>query len=216
MGLPVLIIGPSGSGKSASMRNLDPASFGLINVARKPLPFKSTKQPKNTDNYAEITATLSRATSDIIIIDDAQYLMANEFMRRAKEKGFEKFTEIGLNFFNLINHVIDAMPAQKVVYFLGHTELDNNGGTKFKTIGRMLDDKITIEGLFTIVLRALSQDGQYWFSTRTDGADPVKTPIGMFQEGYINNDIAILDRAIRDYYGLAVPGSPRQQERTLE
>ena len=205
MGTPVLVLGPSGSGKSASMRNLDPNTYGIINVARKPLPFRTTKQAKNTDDYNVIAQVLSRAVADIIVIDDAQYLMANAFMRRAKEKGFEKFTEIGLDFFNLINYIIDSLPPQKIVYVMGHTELDMSGGLKFKTIGKMLDEKITIEGMFTIVMRAMFHDGHYYFSTRTDGADPVKTPIGMFDEPYLDNDLAIVDAAIRDYYGFGAP-----------
>lgn len=203
MGLPVLIIGNSGTGKSASMRNLDPAKYGVINVAGKPLPFKSAKRLVNTDDYATISATIKRASSDIIVIDDAQYLMANEFMRRAKEKGYEKFTDIGLSFWTLIREV-QSLPAQKVVYFLGHTEVDNFGNTKFKTIGKMLDDKITVEGMFTIVLRTFVQDGRFFFSTLNDGSDTVKAPIGMFTERFIENDLAIVDAAIREYYGLTV------------
>lgn len=204
MGIPVMILGGSGSGKSASMRNLNPDTFGLINVAAKPLPFKSTKKSFNSDDYAAITNLIKRASSDIIVIDDAQYLMANEFMRRAKETGFQKFTDIGLSFWNLVREVV-ALPAQKVVYFLGHTEVDAAGNTKFKTIGKMLDEKITVEGMFTIVLRTFVQDGKFFFSTMNDGTDTVKTPIGMFAENYIDNDLAVVDMAIRNYYGFSAP-----------
>lgn len=212
MGLPVLILGNSGTGKSASMRNLDPAKFGLVNVAGKPLPFRSGKKALNTDDYATITATLKRATSDIIVIDDAQYLMANEFMRRAKEKGYEKFTDIGLSFWTLVREV-QALPPQKIVYFLGHTEVDQFGNTKFKTIGKMLDEKITVEGMFSIVLRTFVQDGRFFFSTMNDGSDTVKAPIGMFVERFIDNDLAMVDAAIRDYYGLnTIPATKKEPE----
>jgi len=201
MGIPVLIEGLSGTGKSASMRNISPDLYSFVNVAKKPLPFRSTKKGLDTDDYPTISAALARSKNDFIVIDDAQFLMANEYMRRAKETGYQKFTDIGLNFWNLVQQVI-ALPQGKIVYFLGHTEVDNFGNTKFKTIGKMLDEKITIEGMFTIVLRTHVQDGRFFFSTVNDGTDTVKTPIGMFQDTYIDNDLALVDAAIRDYYGL--------------
>jgi hypothetical protein len=204
MGVGVMILGNSGTGKSASMRHLDPGTYGLINVASKPLPFKTDKRSLNTDDYGKIIETLKKASSDIIVVDDAQFLMANEFMRRAKETGYQKFTDIGLSFWNLVREV-SALPAQKVVYFLGHTEVDANGFTKFKTIGKMLDEKITVEGMFTIVLRTFVQDEKYYFSTMNDGTDTVKSPIGMFTDRYIENDLAAVDVAIRNYYGFPAP-----------
>jgi hypothetical protein len=155
----------------------------------------------DTDDYPTIMATIARAKADIIVIDDAQYLMANAFMRRAKEPGYQKFSDIGLDFWNLVQQVIN-LPPEKVVYFLGHTEVDTFGNCKFKTIGKMLDDKITVEGMFAIVLRTRVADGHFYFSTVNDGTDTVKTPMGMFPEAYIDNDLAIVDAAIRDYYNL--------------
>jgi len=202
MGVPVLILGNSGTGKSASMRNLDPAKYGLVNVGKMRLTFKTDKNPFDSDDYAAISAVIGRATSNIIVIDDAQYLMANEFMRRAKEQGYQKFTDIGLNFWNLVK-LIETLPAEKVVYFLGHVDVDTFGNTKFKTIGKMLDEKITVEGMFTIVLRTHVQDGRFFFSTLNDGTDTVKAPIGMFSDQYIDNDLAVVDATIREYYGLS-------------
>ena len=201
MGTAVMILGPSGTGKSASMRFLK-EPYGLINVASKPLPFKSEKKPFNTDDYRKIDHALKNAQSNLIVIDDAQYLLANAFMRRAKEKGYEKFTEIGLDFFNLVQSVT-ALPKDKVVYFMGHTEVDQFGNVKFKTIGKMLDEKITIEGMFTIVLKTQVVEKKFYFSTVNDGYDTVKTPIGMFSSELIDNDLAAVDAAIRKYYGLA-------------
>jgi hypothetical protein len=201
MGTPVMILGASGTGKSASMRNLDLSHVGLVNVAKKPLPFRGSIRSLDSDDYSLISATIARAKSDIIVIDDAQYLMANAFMRRAKETGYQKFSDIALDFWNLVRQVVD-LPAEKVVYFLGHTEVDTFGNVKFKTIGKMLDDKITVEGMFTIVLRTRVADGKFYFSTVNDGTDTVKTPMEMFSEAYIDNDLAIVDAAIRDYYGL--------------
>jgi hypothetical protein len=203
MGIPVMVLGTSGTGKSASMRFLPIDKFGLINVSSKPLPFKTekTKGIINTDDYTVISMTLKKATSDIIVIDDCQYLMANEFMRRGKETGFQKFTDIGTNFWNLVRGVYE-LPKQKVVYFMGHTEIDQYGNVKFKTVGKLLDEKITVEGMFTIVLRTVVQDGKYYFSTGNDGMDTVKTPMGLFKEPLIDNDLNYVDQEIRKYYDL--------------
>jgi hypothetical protein len=201
MGTAVMIIGPSGVGKSASLRNLPDDKYSLIEVNGKPLPFKSKKKFVHTDKYEEITALLGRAKSDIIVIDDSQYLMANEFMRRGKEKGFEKFTDIGTSFWELIN-TVSKLPPNKIVYFLHHSDVDQYGNVTMKTIGKLLSEKVSLEGMFTILLRAGKSDGRYYFSTQSDGLDPVKTPMDMFSEQYIDNDIAIVDSAIREYYGL--------------
>lgn len=204
MGIPVMILGKSGSGKSASLRNLSEAIYGLVNPAKKPLPFKTGKKGLDTDDYKRITHALDAAVSNIIVIDDAQYLMANEFMRRANEKGYDKFTKIGKDFFDLIQHVTTKLPPHKIVYFMGHTEVDQFGNEKFKTIGKMLDEKVTVEGLFTIVLKTRVETNPrgYYFATQNDGTDTVKTPIGMFADELIDNDLVIVDMAIREYYGL--------------
>lgn len=202
MGIPVLIIGTSGSGKSYSIRNFKQEDAGIINVGRKPLPFRNTLVSIDTDDYSYIAKKISTATVPSIIIDDAQYLMANEFMRRAKEAGYQKFTDIGVNFWNLVQTVI-SMPKEKIVYFMGHAEVDNFGNIKFKTIGKMLDEKITVEGMFTIVLRTGVQDGEYYFSTQNDGTDTVKSPPDMFVSTRIPNDLASVDKCIREFYGIS-------------
>lgn len=202
MGVPVAILGYSGSGKSASMRNFKKGELGIINVASKPLPFKSEIKPFNSDNYMLIEDVIKKATAKSIAIDDCQYLMANEFMRNAKVQGFQKFTDIALNFWSLAQMVVQELPADVIVYFMSHTEIDANGNVKMKTIGKMLDEKITMEGLFTIVLRTQVADGKYTFRTQTDGSDPVKSPIGMFSDLEIDNDLKMVDTIIREYYGL--------------
>ena len=203
MGIPVMILGGSGSGKSSSMRNFKKEELGIINVCRKPLPFKSDIKPFNSDNYMQIENVLKRATVKSLAIDDCQYLMANEFMRNAKVTGFQKFTDIALNFWTLIQTVI-GLPDDVVVYFMGHTETDANGNIKLKTIGRMLDEKITIEGMFTIVLRTQVSDGNYTFRTQTDGTDTAKSPIGLFDQLEIENDLKYVDDKIRDYYNIKI------------
>ena len=202
MGIPVMILGESGSGKSSSMRNFAPNEIGIINVGKKPLPFRSQIKPFNSDNYTKIVDVMQKAKAKSIVIDDCQYLMANEFMRNAKVTGFQKFTDIALNFWSLVQIVIDQLPDDVIVYFLGHIERDVNGNEKFKTIGKMLDEKITIEGLFTIVLKTVVSDGKYQFSTQTNGMDTVKSPLGMFSEPLIENDLKMVDETIRDYYNI--------------
>ena len=120
MGIPVMILGESGSGKSSSMRNFAPNEIGIINVGKKPLPFRSQIKPFNSDNYAKIVDVMQKAKAKSIVIDDCQYLMANEFMRNAKVTGFQKFTDIALNFWSLVQIVIDQLPDDVIVYFLGH------------------------------------------------------------------------------------------------
>ena len=202
MATPVLILGASGSGKSTSLRNFSEDEIGIINVCGKPLPFKNTLKTFHSDDYAKITNVLKKTSAKTIIIDDAQFLMANEFMRTAKQTGYQKFTDIALNFWTLIQTVIKDLADDVIVYFLSHVETDAHGNLKMKTIGKMLDEKITLESLFTIVLRTQVTDGKYTFRTQTDGVDTVKSPMGMFDTLEIENDLKAVDSIIRDYYGI--------------
>lgn len=195
-------MGASGTGKSASLRNFEPDEIGVINVAGKPLPFRSEIKSFKSDRYEEIETILKKAKVKSLVIDDSQYLMANEFMRRASENGFQKFTDIGRNFWALVDMINHDLPEDVIVYFMQHTELDANGNEKAKTIGKLLDEKITLEGLFSIVLKTAVVDGSYYFTTKNNGADTVKTPMGMFEQDLIENDLKAVDDAIRDYYGL--------------
>ena len=201
MGVPVLILGESGTGKSASMRNFSVEDLKVINVANKPLPFKNKFESVSTDDYRKVVAELKLNKKKITVIDDAQYLMANEFMRRATERGYDKFTEIAQNFWNLVN-CVKELPVDHIVYFLAHIERDQNGNEKIKTIGKLLDEKITVEGMFTIVLKTNVTDGQYSFLTQNSGHDTVKSPIGMFPSYAIDNDLKYVDEKIRNYYEL--------------
>lgn len=204
MGIAVMILGKSGAGKSTSLRNLDPQTYSVVEVNGKPLPFKTKKRTINTDVYANVSRVLQEAPCDIVVVDDSQYLMANEFMRRAREKGFEKFTEIGVNFWNLVNEV-QKLPENKIVYFLHHLEVDEYGNSKEKTIGKLLDDKICIAGMFSIVILAEKRDKEFVFDTQNDGQSPAKTPIGMFPDRVIENDLVLVDKAIRGFYDLPEP-----------
>lgn len=204
MGIPVMIMGESGSGKSRSLKNFKKGEISVVNVSGKMFPFKAEFNSFNSDDYELIKKGIKATHSPSVAIDDSTYLLTSEFMRSAKTKGFEKFTDMALNFYNLIQFVIKELPNDKIVYFLGHVDTDNQGKEKFKTIGRLLDEKITLEGLFTIVLKTSVKDGHYSFVTQTNGMDTVKSPEGMFQSLEIENDLKEVDTAIRSFYGLEI------------
>lgn len=198
----ILILGKSGTGKTASLRNLNPSEVALIQVVKKPLPFKSVEwKSYHSDNWSNIISAMRKTQRKVIVIDDFQYLLANEYMRRTDETGFTKFTEIGRHAWEVLTAAA-ALPDDVRVYILSHTEENDYGQVKMKTIGKMLDEKITLEGLATIVLRTHVNDGEYQFSTRNNGSDTTKSPIGLFDDAYIPNDLAAVDAAIVDYYQL--------------
>lgn len=201
MGIPVLILGESGSGKSASLRNFDPKEIGVFNVASKPLPFRRQLPTVNGATYNKIIKGLTSAKLRTYAIDDSQYLLVNEFFDRAKETGYQKFTDIALNFRNLIQFVITQTPPDCIVYFLHHIERTDDGHIKAKTIGKMLDDKLTVEGLFSIVLLCQTDGRRHYFTTQSDGYTTAKSPMEMFELG-IDNDLKMVDDTIREYYNL--------------
>lgn len=210
MSIATMVLGTSGTGKSASLRNMDPRQTLLIQTVSKPLPFKSkdwkpVKDGGNVlvlDTSEAICAAMRKTTRPVIVVDDAQYLLAQEFMARANETGYAKFTEMAKHYFDVLTTAI-SLPPEKRVYLLSHTDVSETGQVKAKTIGKLLDEKITVEGLVTIVLRTHVINGQYVFSTRNSGADTVKTPIGLFDEEHIPNDLMAVDKAIADYYELS-------------
>jgi hypothetical protein len=208
MGTPVLIMGRSGSGKSASLRNFKKDVF-VVNVNKKPLPFKTNEHLKvyNTDDYLIIMKTLQTAYDKGIrsmVIDDAGYLLTSKFMSSHRQmKGnsqFDLYNEIADNFYSLIKYITDKLPEDVIVYVVMHEDMNDMGYSKPKTIGKLLDDKVCVEGMFTIVLHAMKLDGKYVFATNTDGLDVTKSPIGMFDTTYIDNDLSLVDNTIREYY----------------
>lgn len=212
MGIPVLILGESGCGKSTSLRNMSPDDCIVIQPISKRLPFRNdfkamtseggqVKATDNPDLICRLIAGAAKAGKKAVIIDDFQYVMANEFMRRSKEKSYDKFNDIGFNAWSIINQA-QSVEGDMRVYFMSHVEVDMNGKTKIKTIGKMLDEKITIEGMFTIVLGANVSDRKYTFSTQNSGSDTVKSPMGMFEELHIENDLNMVDETITEYYNL--------------
>lgn len=200
MGIGVLILGHSGSGKSTSMRNCTADRFGVINVQGKPLPFRTKLQTFDTDEYSKVIGALRASKTPSIVIDDSQYLMSHEYMYRASEAGYQKYSEIGQHFFQLLE-TIRQMPDDRIVYLMHHIELDEAGREKAKTVGKMVDNYIVVEGCFTIVLKAIATADGYFFRTKTNGADAVKAPLGMFEGEQIENDLVKVDDIIREFYG---------------
>lgn len=197
----VMIYGQSGTGKSTSLRNFTRDDVAIINVSGKPLPFRTQLPTFNTDDYQRILAALPQIKQNSIVIDDATYLMVGEFMRNAKVSGYGKYTDMAYNFNNLVE-ACAKLPAEKVVYFIGHSEQADDGREHFKTIGKMLDNYVTVEGKFTVVLKTVVKDGHYYFSTRNNGQDTVKSPLGMFTDELVDNDLKDVDSVIRNYWSL--------------
>lgn len=191
------------------MRNCTSDRFCMINVSNKPLPFRSKFHTLNTDDYNAIKDALGKAKRPSYVIDDSQYLMVNAFMRRSKERGYDKFTDIATAHWELIDFIIKAMPHDRIVYLLSHIERDQLGNEKAKTVGKMIDQYITLEGLFTVVLKTHVQEGKYSFLTHNSGFDTVKTPLGMFEADEVDNDLVMVDDVIREYYGIGL--KPREE-----
>lgn len=202
MAYKILILGDSGTGKSASLRNFKDDEILVVNSAGKPLPFKNhfeTVIPRFDHLTDDILDALKKTMKKVVVVDDAQYIMSFQYMRRIKEAGWDKWNDIQGDFFNIIQ-MCDYLPEDTIVYFLSHIQRDEQGHEKIKTMGKMLDEKITIEGLFTTVLKTSVQDGKYYFITQNNGLDTVKSPMGMFDSYAIDNDLKYVDTKIRNYY----------------
>lgn len=214
MALPALVIGRSGSGKTYSLKNFGPEEVGVISVEKGRLPFraeiKTVRVPRfensadintyaqaNAAKYSWIISIIKKAKTKAVVIDDSQYLLVNELFDRSAEKGYDKYVQMAANFRNLIHAINDMEDDDKIVYFLHHSELDSDGREKVKTIGKMLDEKLTVEGCFDIVIYC--QDHKFF--TQSNGQSTAKTPEGMF-DLEIPNDLKAVDVAIREYYGM--------------
>lgn len=213
MGQICLILGPSGTGKSASLRNLKKEECLIFNTANKLMPFKSEltcinlRDQNSSTRYETIksyiqTLSVNDKRCKMYVVDDAQFLMAFELMSRANEKGYDKFTEIARHWSDLMEYISGYTPDDVIVYFLMHNEYDNTNGTyKAKTVGKMVEQYMSPESLATIVLGTKCTEGKYTFTTHNSGSDTCKSPIGMFNDDEIDNDLKLVDSTIRDYYG---------------
>lgn len=203
MGIPVMILGESGSGKTYSIRNFDPANVGIFSVRKGTLPFpegKNFKVCKKAD-YDVIYKVLRKPTMKAYVIDDSQYLMVNEYFRKANDAGYQKYTSIGKNFSDLLEFIAYQVPDDVIVYFLHHTQQTNDGKIKAKTVGQMLDNYLTLEGCVDVCLLTQTDGSTHYFLTQSDGMNTAKSPEGMF-DTKIPNDLAAVDARIREYWGL--------------
>ena len=212
MGIAVLVLGESGSGKSASMRNFKKEDVGILNVASKPLPFRNTNGlvTVNKATYSMIKGAVTSPNRLSYVIDDAQYLMAFESFDKANIAGYTKFTEMAKNYEEMLRVIQEDTSPDTIVYVMQHIETDENGKIKAKTLGKMLDQQLTIEGLFSIVLLAKADERRHYFVTQSDGTNPCKSPMGMFDDIEIDNDLKMVDDTIREYYGLKKATAPKK------
>lgn len=221
MGIPILILGESGTGKSCSMRNFSGSEVLLINVMSKPLPFRTDIKPFNLNTpiedsnsgvklnaYQKIQFAFDRNKKNegtekykkIIVIDDAQYLMVNEMMDKTREQGYQKWSDMAKHFYDLLFEIREVLPDDITVYLMAHTETDANGKERFKTVGKLLDS-YSIEGVCTICLKTVVDNG-YWFATQNNGFDTVKSPMGLFSSDKIENDLKMVDDTVREFYNI--------------
>lgn len=201
----ILIMGESGTGKTTSIRNCDPTVTAIVNPVGKALPFRGKFDTLNDIvKESQIIPWVKQevnAGKRMIVIDDFQYILSVPYMNRINEPGWDKWNDFGANYFALIEMCKD-LPEDVTVYYLTHCETLDNGITTVKLIGKMLREKITIEGLFTTVLKTGVAEGRYFFYTHNSGKDTVKSPIGMFDSDTIDNDLKYVDDKVRNYYGL--------------
>ena len=211
----VLIMGDSGSGKSASLRNFTPEEIGIFSVTNKDLPFKGKLKPLKNATYDDIAKHLAKPTRRAFVIDDAGYLLSFELFQRAKETGYTKFTDMAKNFVDMLNFISMQMPDDIIVYITMHTEDDPEmHKVKAKTLGKMIDQNLNLEGLFNIVLRTMKTEDGYKFITRDDNISTAKSPMGMFETDTIDNDLKMVDSIIREYYDMPPLVEPKKTEAT--
>ena len=205
----ILCLGSSGTGKSSSLRNLDEKETFVLQCVEKRLPFKGSSSKYNKDNKnlfhtKSIDTTieiLKRINSNpgikTVIIDDFNYLMTYGYKLKAKEKGFEKFENLAFGIMDILEYC-DTMRDDLNIYFMAHTQSDQDGNVSTKTIGKFLDEKLCIEGLFTIVTLSLGSVNGYKFVV--NGTTPAKSPMEMFETSEVENDLNLINETIKNYY----------------
>lgn len=202
MGISVLVLGFSGSGKTASLRNFEEGEAGVFNPLNKRAPFKGGAKTCNTRDYDLIEATIKRNAMRAYVIDDANYLMALQNFDFVDERGYDKYVRMARNFEHLLEVAANETDDDTVVYFMMHPDFYENGRMKPKTIGRMLDEKLCVEGTATMTVQAVYDEDGFGFLVAPQPNSPVKTPMGMFDAQRIDNDLKALDAAIRGYYAM--------------
>lgn len=210
MAVPILCIGKSGAGKSSALRNcVGNDDWNIIRVLNKPLPCKGKINGWTTDDYQTVMKCLFSSKAHNIVIDDAGYLITNAFMRGHSDTGtgnaqFQFYNQMADNFWNLITFITNKVQADKIVYVIMHEDQDDFGNIRPKTIGKLLDQKVCIEGMFTIVLRAVSDSQGYAFITQAKDMAVSKSPMGMFESERIDNDFLLVEKAVREFYEIPV------------
>lgn len=208
MGIPVLIYGKSGTGKSRSLKNFKDDEIYLVNVIGKPLPFKSSfKYVTNSDQLPQIMNGLSKMAEAKIktaVVDDFGYIMTNMFMRgHGSGDQFKLYNQIGDTVWTFINYIQSpAVAPDAIVYLMMHEDVAEDGTNKLRTIGKLLDQKVCIEGMVTVCLHSVVKGDKYVFETNSNGSGIAKSPEGMFPEGEMPNDLKSIDGMIREYWGL--------------
>ena len=194
------------------MRNFKENDVRILNVASKPLPFRNVNKLKKADKatYAMIKGAVKSGQTLSYVVDDAQYLMAFESFDKINETGYAKFSAMAKNYEDMLRTIQEDTPPDTIVYIMQHIDKDEDGNIKAKTLGKMLDQQLTIEGLFSIVLLAKAEDRRHFFVTQSDGTNPCKSPMGMCDEIEIDNDLKMVDDAIREYYGMKKADAPKQ------
>ena len=207
MGECVFVYGKSGSGKSRSLINFDEDEIFLVNTIGKRLPFRSKfKYEIKTDDFSKIANGLRKMPTKTAVIDDSGYLMTNAFMRghsapKSGSSTFDLYNDIADSFWSLITVIKNELPDDVIVYMIMHEDTTDYGETKLRTIGKLLSEKVCIEGMSTVVLRCVVRDGKHLFLTQSDGSDISKSPEGMFDRE-IENDLKSVDSTIREFWGL--------------
>ena len=209
MAVPVLIYGKSGSGKSRSLKYFGDYEALVLNVESKPLPFRNNfRNVVNTCDINEMYARMYEASAagcKTIVLDDIGYLMTNVFMTQHRckkgDKSYEMYNDIADVMWNLVRFVKNNLLPDVIVYFMMHEDTNDYGDTKLRTIGKLLDTKVCLEGMVTICIRCMTKAGKHFFKASTDGSDISKTPEGMFPEEEFENNLKYVDTKIREYYG---------------
>ena len=218
MAVPILVIGASGTGKSSSLRNCAGNSdWNLVRVLNKPLPFKGKIEGWHTDDYQTVMKCCFASKAHNIVIDDAGYLITNAFMRGHSDIGagnaqFQFYNQMADNFWNLIMFITNKVQAAKIVYVMMHEDQDDFGNIRPKTIGKLLDQKVCIEGMFTIVLRSIADGQGYGFMTQAANMAVSKSPMGMFEAERIDNDLLLVEKAVREFYEIPVTKEKTESE----
>ena len=214
MGQIVMIIGKSGSGKSTSLRNFKKGEVGVLNVAGKRLPFRNDLKSVDNPSYATCKAALKGNNFKAYVIDDSTYLMQFQNFALAKQKGYDKFTDMAVDFKDLLRTAAEDTNEDTIVYLLHHPQFGDDGSSKPQTIGKMLDSQLNIEGLFPIVLECRNIEGRHVFITQNDGTNIAKSPMGMFETNEIDNDLKAVDTTIREYWGMKGINDDKSSDKT--